>query len=653
MNRRMGLGSLVKIHREYKGLSQENIAENCGVKTNRSAIAHLEQGLRLPRPQILQAICTYLDIPKPMWESFTRDQSVLRFEFEDILTELTGRVSDIEGHEDSSVSAVESLIQKIFNLNPSPEQLYDLFNSILVYYGAGPVTDCFFKKYFDPSSFGSIESFRSAVDQYQIDAIRIFPTFTEAFDKMSCSSGIDNILKVLEKSNLAPYQARNEWTGIKSIPDDSLPDLGYISAKTVRQESAERQWLIEQIKQLADKLENGQPLDLIIKDLSAKKRNKIDTLLRKFDSVLAHGMSSPLFNYDYDFLRRESERLAPLNEDRLAKMELTQKQALENLSVYLSADHMDLYIATSMRSNADYVSVNHFVRELFDHKLIRPLKLRFFNPTQSWIDDRVAKGLVEALMLKRASVTIYMAQKSDTFGKDSEASVALGQGKPVIVYVPKLNISNEDIDSEYLFKISRAELVKIHDNLPMPEEIDDTIDDEAIVATILFHKLIECTDETICECVRSMWADFDMYNESNRIPEELREEYRKWLDNIIDNESFLDIPSNVRKEIIGVIVAVSINFEKRAKVFREVHPLALQVILSSGVLNGILVARTINQCATVLESIIKNDLSLDMIKDEDNYRVVEKHTNSTIRVISRHQLLRNAFASYYKMKSFK
>ena len=65
------------------------------------------------------------------------------------------------------------------------------------------------------------------------------------------------------------------------------------------------------------------------------------------------------------------------------------------------------------------------------------LNLRYFNPTQSWIDDRIAKGLVEALMLRRATVTIYMAQKTDTFGKDSEASVALGQGRPVIVYVPK------------------------------------------------------------------------------------------------------------------------------------------------------------------------------------------------------------------------
>ena len=99
---------------------------------------------------------------------------------------------------------------------------------------------------------------------------------------------------------------------------------------------------------------------------------------------------------------------------------------MRNLASYLSADYLDLYVATSMRSDADYVSVDQFVKTLFVNDLIRPLKLRYFNPTQSWIEDRIAKGLVEALMLKRAAVTIYMAQKSDTFGKDSEASVALG-----------------------------------------------------------------------------------------------------------------------------------------------------------------------------------------------------------------------------------
>lgn len=147
---------------------------------------------------------------------------------------------------------------------------------------------------------------------------------------------------------------------------------------------------------------------------------------RKFDPSSRHSLFSPLFLPDPDQLERKADQIGPKVETDLERMAATQAIAQQNLAHYLSADYLDLYVATSMRSDADFVSVNRFVTALFKHDAVRVLKLRYFNPTQSWIDDRVAKGLVEALMLKRASLTIYMAQKEDTFGKDSEASVALG-----------------------------------------------------------------------------------------------------------------------------------------------------------------------------------------------------------------------------------
>lgn len=91
----------------------------------------------------------------------------------------------------------------------------------------------------------------------------------------------------------------------------------------------------------------------------------------------------------------------------------------------------------------------------------------------------------------------------------------------------------------------------------------------------------------------------------------------------------------------------AITFERRAKLFREIHPLALQVILSTGVLNGILVVRTVDQCAVILAQLIKNDLSLNFLKDDNNYRLIEQKTGSTVRVISRNRLLLNAFSMHY------
>ena len=322
---------------------------------------------------------------------------------------------------------------------------------------------------------------------------------------------------------------------------------------------------------------------------------------------------------------------------------------MRNLASYLSADYLDLYVATSMRSDADYVSVDQFVKTLFVNDLIRPLKLRYFNPTQSWIEDRIAKGLVEALMLKRAAVTIYMAQKSDTFGKDSEASVALGQGKPVIVYVPKLTVGKDVVDTETLYQLTRSELVRMTEDADPDFEIDDAIDKEALVGVILTSRIDSASDEDLVDSIRRHWHDFDLYGEAARIHKaHLKADYRRVLDSIIQTDHTVNIPENIRDDLVRILVATAIRFEGRAKVFREIHPLALQVILSTGVLNGILVVRSVEQCAVVLHALLRNSLELDIVTDEKNYRLVERTTDSTVRVISRHKLLGNAFERHYR-----
>lgn len=70
-------------------------------------------------------------------------------------------------------------------------------------------------------------------------------------------------------------------------------------------------------------------------------------------------------------------------------------------------------------------------------------------------------------------------------------------------------------------------------------------------------------------------------------------------------------------------------------------------------LNGIVVARSVESCAELIRALIKNELELDLVVDDLNYRLVERSTGSTIRVISRHQLLRNAFATFYSARGSK
>ena len=646
-NQRETLALLLRSHREQKQLTQDAVAKKCS--TNRSAVAHLEQGLRIPKPDILQRICEHVEVPRRFWEPFTKETSLQRFDFEDCLTELAGHLANLDGHDDASIVTVESQIADLFATSSSARQTLDLVNSILLFYGVRPASQAFFDRYLTPSAFGSIASFQRQIVKYQTEAVRLYSSLREAFDRLNrAGPSLPELLAPLAPKDLDEYHGRSKWNAIEEIDRERLPDLGYVSAATVLQESVERQTVKVFLEDLAARIRReGAPEALA--SVSARQRRRMDSLLRKFHSGIAHGLFSPLFAPDPDVLEREGATLGPKTEHELHRIGSTQKVGMRNLASYLSADYLDVYVATSMRGDADYVSVDQFVKALFANELIRPLNLRYFNPTQSWIDDRIAKGLVEALMLKRAAVTVYMAQKTDTFGKDSEASVALGQGKPVIVYVPKLTVGEEVVDTEALSQSDRSELVRMAGEADSEFEIDDAIDEEALIGVILVSRLNSASEEDLVQAVRRHWHDFDLYGEADRIPETDRKaSYRQVLDSITQNDQAVNIPVDIRRDLIGVLVATAIRFEKRAKVFREIHPLALQVILSTGVLNGIVVVRSVDQCATVLNALLRNNLELEMVSDEKNYRLVERTTGSTVRVISRHELLGKAFERYYK-----
>ncbi|HAA53799.1 MAG TPA: hypothetical protein DCE42_03550, partial [Myxococcales bacterium] len=165
----------------------------------------------------------------------------------------------------------------------------------------------------------------------------------------------------------------------------------------------------------------------------------------------------------------------------------------------------------------------------------------------------------------------------------------------------------------------------------------------------LLHRLKKVPERDLHMAIKQHWADFDLYGEAHRITDEdERAQYRQWLDQQIKQQLEVLCPTGIREHLHGLLVAVALRFERRARVFREIHPLAVQVILSSGVLNGILVVRSVDQCADILRSLIENKLSTTLEQDSQNIRLVEETTGSTIRVISRHQLLRNAFETFYK-----
>lgn len=643
------LGDLVAKTRAERKLSQDALASKIGAPVNRSMVAHFEQGLRVPPPESLAKICRELGVPEQIWTQFQDPELQKRLHFEASLSEMVGQHVSLRFHDSLVAEAAHKAILRLLSTDLTLAQALDALNTVLVFYGVERVEPPFFSHFLGPDAFKSPEVFEKRVREYQAQAIRLYSTFRVAYLALRAARDMQQALAPLDTRRDDAYRGRIPWDTIETIDDARLPDLGYISAEKVQKEQAERQAVSKFLRELAEKI-RGQGR-AAVDSYGEKKRRQMDSLLRKFGTSLQHGFLSPLFVPDSDALLREADSLAPKAAGDIALMASTQQTAQRNLARYLSADHMDVYLATSMRVDADFVSVNSFVASLFAHDDIRPLKLRYFNPTQSWIEDRIAKGVVEALMLRRADFTIYMAQKSDTFGKDSEASVALGQGKPVIVYVPKLLIPEANLDSEALSMKPREELRRIllAEGAADDRENDETMDDQSLVARIVTLRLQAATPSQIADAARRHWADFDLYGEANRIEDPaLREAYRKWLDGVTRRRGAEELPEPLREHFLRILVAVTARFEQRAQTFRVIHPLALQVILSTGVLNGMLVVRSVESCATLLHQLILNKLELELVVDEDNYKLIERSTRSTLRVISRHKLIANAFAAFYK-----
>jgi hypothetical protein len=270
-------------------------------------------------------------------------------------------------------------------------------------------------------------------------------------------------------------------------------------------------------------------------------------------------------------------------------------RAHQNHEAYLVSDHLDVYVATSMRERHEYAVVSRLTREIFSHPDIVDLRLRWFDPTQAYCKDRIDKGLAEALMLRRASCTIYFAQESDTLGKDSELASTLAQGKPVIAFVP-------EVDEHYTDRL----LADLRVAYPAESE-----------GSILLRQL------------------------------RLFEPGAAWTDGII--RQWLERPETID---IGLAAArlhqkIADHYNSRAETLKEAHPLGIQVHLETGVANGVLVVRTVDQCAKLVRQIVTRTLEFNL-EEKDGYTLLrEKISNSVFRVMTGDTMLTNSFWNFY------
>jgi hypothetical protein len=292
------------------------------------------------------------------------------------------------------------------------------------------------------------------------------------------------------------------------------------------------------------------------------------------------------------------ERLAAGDQSALLDEQKQQhivEVGIRNHNAYLVSDHLDVYVATSMRSRHDYVAVSRLVNAIFQQPALKELKLRYFDPTQAYCKRRVDKGLVEALMLRRACCTIYLAQENDTFGKDSELASTLAQGKTVVAYVPSTR-------EEYA------------------QDLVDEIQQRS-------------PNRSRADIVLEQLRIFD--------PE------AGWTDRLL--QQWIADPTTMVDEAAIRMLSQKIakHYDKRAGALMALHPLGIQVHLETGVANGVLVVRTPEKCAELVRRIMTQTLQFDLVEEDGLVVLREQISGCIFRVMTQDPMLTNSFWNFY------
>lgn len=412
---------------------------------------------------------------------------------------------------------------------------------------------------------------------------------------------------------------------IDQIDRDLTPYVGYLSAGQIIAEKARCELLYNAVQQVGASATWNKYIEEVTSLAGVKEHPVLLEIIQNHQKRFPGGALA-----DFDrFLKASFDSLKTLD------MQVThvRRRATQNQDTYLTWDHMDVYFATSMRKAWEYQDLYDFVSKLMSSSDLVELcaaegsskgepthhPVRYFDPTQSFMINRINKGLVEALMLKRARCTVYSVQDTDTLGKDSELASTLAQGKPVVAYVPDPQVEKRAF--QLLSEDPGTILERLRFVLYADENLSQRLSDEEYV---LLGKIQDELDEFISARI---WLSLPDSSATN----DLKQRLGKGL------EEFCHIVASSEKAV----------YDKREKTLREAHPLAVQVNLDTGVANGVLVVRSIPDCAKLLRRILLYDMEFDVEEKDDMWYLRERVSKCVFRVVTKDQKLSNCFWNFY------
>lgn len=471
----------------------------------------------------------------------------------------------------------EKHLKKIVNDLCSNYLNYEQFNEVLLLYNQDRISRDFFN-YFFLGGIVNLETLKKGITEFRGLSILNFGNFNFTYKKISQLKKfeIDTYFKnyLIEPTTIEHnYTTRpNPLINLRKVKKEGTWHLGYFS-----------------------------------KTLYDREKEILDLTIEESDNPT-----------EYDVFK---EVLSKLKDDIKNNREIGKN----NINIYLIWDYIDVYIATSMRKNCEYEETYETIEKIFKDSRIRNLKLRYFDPTQSFCLPNRDKGLVEGLMLKRADCTIYMIQESDTFGKDSELASTLAQKKPVIAYIPDYKIENlckkiEEYPLEYIKErifIFKAE--NVFDNVDVLNELEE---EDLFELNDLLDKYIKQYEKYRLEQPFSLWkGKEDQFKETNL----------------------------VFKEISNILAHYTKKYwDKRATTLKDYHPLGMQIDLNSGVANGVLVVRDIDTCVKILKGILTNSLDFEIKHFDEGYTgLIELNSGCLYRIVTDNKLLTTSFWNFF------
>lgn len=486
---------------------------------------------------------------------------------------------------DTELDLVRNLLD---GLNDDDIIKYNQLNEILLVLNRDTMSNDFFNYFFIKNGL-TLNELKQKIIDFRGYALLCFGNFRFAYKELS-KKRIDEIENLLlpycykSCKLIKEYEERpNIMLNIDEIPREKTWLTGYLSAKKIEEDVDTIRLELED----ASKSEDVPRIERLVK------------LSRYIESL----------------------------RDDLIKYK---KIAIKNTDIYLTWDYIDVYVATSMRNRWEFKEIYDFVKNVFTRKEFEELKIRFFNPTQSTCISPKDKGLVEGLMLKRSKCTIYLAQENDTMGKDSELATTLAQGKPVIAYVPDIDVNTyfKKILQYPLDFFKKRILILIASELFDDPEVKDLLQEK-------YPKYLQIRDDFLDKIEEYEKKQIFLLG-TERDEQDVKDDY-------VEFETLCKILAEVER----------IYFNKRARTLQEAHPLSMQLNLKTGVANGVLVVRTPEQCAELLYKVLTNDISFHIEREKfSTYGIddeiwatflIEDTSQSPFRIVTDYEKLTNSF----------